>query len=646
MQKNRKTILLAATSLVSVATFITQGAHAASWNQSVAATYQWNNNANWDAGVDPYPNGQGVVANVNNNIAGAVIINLPNSTVGLITVGELNIGDSDRTAAFTIGNNPLTFDNGVSQAILTKTGNGASSTARDTVSSAVVLNSDLAVTANAADNSVANSVLRFQGSISGTGGLIKDGNGAISLNAANSYTGLTVIKGGRIKLEGSSNTVAINGPVEIRNQLTLQGAANNQFGALSNIILPVDTSVPNNGANGGFFNPGFAGTDTTNDGSGLTGSPTQQTIGSLEGTAYGSQVGGGGRGTLTFGNDQDKTFEGRLGGRTNFVKIGTGVQTLGGTQNDWQQATTFNGLPVQRQFIVLAGRVELNKTETVASIAQGILKIGDGSKSGIDRPEVRLLKSNQIEIQTFDDGVNPITRSETTVMTLNGGIFNANGNSETIGSAVVTGNSISTIAVGAAGSIAFAGGMTVNDGATAEIKIGTGGAINTTALTINGSGKIDLTDSRGLQVSGGDANAIRAAIIAGRAVDGSWTGTGITSSSAALDPMNRAIGYTSASGVVSVGFTATGDANLDGIVNSSDFSALADAYNSTSGGWGGGDFNYDGVVNALDFNAMASNFGTDLNPQPLGSLVPEPMSMSLIGIGALSLMRRRKQSIV
>src|SRR5262249_10267768 len=159
-------------------------------------------------------------------------------------------------------------------------------------------------------------------------------------------------------------------------------------------------------------------------------------------------VGGGGRGTLTFGNDQDKTFDGRMGGRTNFVKVGTGVQTLGGTQNNWQQATTLasNGLPVQRNFVVLAGRVDLNKTETVASIAQGLLKIGDGSKSGTDRPEVRLLKSNQIEVQTFDDGVNPITRSETTVMTLNSGIFNANGNSETIGSAVVAGNAISTIA--------------------------------------------------------------------------------------------------------------------------------------------------------------------------------------------------------
>ena len=60
----------------------------------------------------------------------------------------------------------------------------------------------------------------------------------------------------------------------------------------------------------------------------------------------------------------------------------------------------------------------------------------------------------------------------------------------------------------------------------------------------------------------------------------------------------------------------------------------------------------DGTVNALDFNALATNFGAtpiaggavDGAPAALGSLVPEPASLSLLvmGIAAVAPRRRRK----
>ena len=54
-----------------------------------------------------------------------------------------------------------------------------------------------------------------------------------------------------------------------------------------------------------------------------------------------------------------------------------------------------------------------------------------------------------------------------------------------------------------------------------------------------------------------------------------------------------------------------GDTNFDGVVDSSDFTALASHFNTSSGAtWALGDFNGDGRVNALDFNILASNFGT------------------------------------
>ena len=56
-------------------------------------------------------------------------------------------------------------------------------------------------------------------------------------------------------------------------------------------------------------------------------------------------------------------------------------------------------------------------------------------------------------------------------------------------------------------------------------------------------------------------------------------------------------------------YTYTGDANLDGSVNVSDFNMLAANFGKTGQFWTSGDFNYDGTVNALDLNAVATNRG-------------------------------------
>src|SRR5207249_1758357 len=67
-----------------------------------------------------------------------------------------------------------------------------------------------------------------------------------------------------------------------------------------------------------------------------------------------------------------------------------------------------------------------------------------------------------------------------------------------------------------------------------------------------------------------------------------------------------------------------GDANLDGVVNALDFTALAADFGSTEGSWNQGDFNNDGIVNALDFNVLATNYGRVLTPASLAISVPEP----------------------
>ena len=96
---------------------------------------------------------------------------------------------------------------------------------------------------------------------------------------------------------------------------------------------------------------------------------------------------------------------------------------------------------------------------------------------------------------------------------------------------------------------------------------------------------------------------------------------------------------------VTVMYTYFGDANLDGVVDTSDFMTLSQNFGNT-GVWSSGDFNYDGTVNALDFNAIASNFGaTALSAPPaLGALVPEPAGLAVLATAALAVRRRRSVS--
>lgn len=88
-----------------------------------------------------------------------------------------------------------------------------------------------------------------------------------------------------------------------------------------------------------------------------------------------------------------------------------------------------------------------------------------------------------------------------------------------------------------------------------------------------------------------------------------------------------------------------GDANHDGTVNTLDFTELANHFNQTTTlVWANGDvtadFNGDGIINALDFNAISTNFGATAG-QALGSVVPEPASLGVLGIMSLVAVRRR-----
>ena len=71
------------------------------------------------------------------------------------------------------------------------------------------------------------------------------------------------------------------------------------------------------------------------------------------------------------------------------------------------------------------------------------------------------------------------------------------------------------------------------------------------------------------------------------------------------------------------------------MVNALDFNAVATNFGSGSGkGWIQGDFNYDGVVNTADFTVLSQDFSQVLPSPVLGTLVPEPSVMLVLGFGS------------
>lgn len=83
-----------------------------------------------------------------------------------------------------------------------------------------------------------------------------------------------------------------------------------------------------------------------------------------------------------------------------------------------------------------------------------------------------------------------------------------------------------------------------------------------------------------------------------------------------------------------------GDTNNDGVVDLVDLNNVLNNFGAS--GSNPGDDNSDGVVDLVDLNAVLNNFGTSYAASAL-AVVPEPASLSLIGLGAAALVGRRRR---
>ncbi len=151
--------------------------------------------------------------------------------------------------------------------------------------------------------------------------------------------------------------------------------------------------------------------------------------------------------------------------------------------------------------------------------------------------------------------------------------------------------------------------------------------LNIAGTTNNWLGQLDLTGND-MIVPGGNLSTINNQVASGYN-NGTWTGEGITSSTAAtntthltalgaiannnglgspLDPSFDSVSV--ALNTVLIKYTYYGDSNLDGQDDGSDYTRIDNGYTNGLTGWFNGSFNYAGIVNGSDYTLMDNAFNT------------------------------------
>jgi hypothetical protein len=208
-----------------------------------------------------------------------------------------------------------------------------------------------------------------------------------------------------------------------------------------------------------------------------------------------------------------------------------------------------------------------------------------------------------------------------TAQVMNGGILNI----DTLGSVIVTSGGDATA------SHVRCASLTV-DGTAAVATAGNNNGVSIVkALTLGGSGTLDLNDNDLVLDYTGPSplTAVQTLINSARA-DGAWTGAGLTSTAARnAAAQNTTLGvmeateYKAIHGVgasfggqsidntaVLVKYTYYGDTDFNGDVDGDDYSRLDNGFNTALSGWTNGDTDANGVVDGDDYALLDLGFNT------------------------------------
>ncbi len=139
-----------------------------------------------------------------------------------------------------------------------------------------------------------------------------------------------------------------------------------------------------------------------------------------------------------------------------------------------------------------------------------------------------------------------------------------------------------------------------------------------------------------------DIDALVAEVVAGtNNPDFDMNGDGVVTAADVTDAGDGWLAVGGANNVSATGGNAflRADGNLDGSVDVPDFNIWNGNKFTTNPGWCSGDYNVDGVVDVPDFNLWNGN---KFSSSSVTAVVPEPATWSLVCLGLLSLLIRRR----
>ncbi len=567
-------------------------------------------------------------------------------------------------------------------------------------SSAVTLNSTVRPGSVTINNTLANYTFSGTGSIAGTTSLSKAGTGTATLSTANTFTGGTMVSNGSLVLGNSKalgfggivtgnpggTGVTTNGTIDLAGQtitqpITLNGGSliNSNTGATAGITSGVlgdgivstttlsgDARVTLTGSGTGataipVLGIGVETFTLTNGGSGYN----DVGRGSTAANPTVTVTGGGGSGavlgavTSTAGVVTGIDIYSPGIGYTSAPTITISASSAGGTQAIVTTNDLFTFLGIEQTAPGTGYYTAPTATLTASSgtatlgtpVVSGVILAGTGNIGG----------PGNINLAGTVSGVGMLNKIGSGTVDLTAP------NSYSGGTTVTAGK----LLVGVAGAlpspsaVSITGGtMQLADNVTAGTPLGTSN-VNLTSLSITGTGTLDIGNNRVIIDYSSPATDPIASIA-------SWIKNGfydlagpqIISSDIAADDaasgLSYGVGYADGadgtvaglpSGEIEIMFTLLGDANLDGIVNSEDFTPFS-ANVGKNGGWDKGDFNYDGTINSEDFTPFSANLGKSATlAAAAGGLisadglanVPEPASLGLLIVGTVGVLSRRRR---